>query len=88
MRFEATEVPDGAAAAFQARNNTFKSTQLCLFFLVSAARHGGRAFEGQYLLGLPERERNFVQRALGLGIWDSIFQNNMKRGQFKFSAEA
>lgn len=46
------------------------------------------AFEVQYLPGLPERERNFIQRALGLGIWDGIFRNNLKRGQFKFSAEA
>lgn len=77
-----------AAAGFQARNNTFKSTHLCPCFLVSAARCGGMAFEVQYLPGLPEWERNFTQRALRLGIWDGIFQNNLKRGQFKFSGEA
>ena len=81
-------MPDGAAAVFQARNNTFKSTHLCPCFLVSAARHGGMAFEVQYLPALPEQERNFIQRTQGLGIWDGIFQNNLKRGQFKFSAEA
>lgn len=36
------------------------------------------AFEVQYLPGLPERERNFIQRALGLEIWDGISQNNLK----------
>lgn len=81
-------MPDSAAAGFQSRNNTVKSTHLCPCFLVSAVRRGGMAFEVQYLLGLPEREKNFIQRALGLGIWDNIFQNNLKRGQFKISAEA
>lgn len=63
--------------------NTFESTHLCPCFLVSAARHGGMAFEVQYLPRLPEQERNFIQRDLCLGVSDGVFQNNLKQGQFK-----